>query len=409
MALTAVLAGKSASLLFNNDGMSTDTSAEQRKVEQSVLVNYEAFKEVANLSPKIRLYRDQHIQYLKKGLRHLSEAYTCLDASRPWLCFWIVHSLELLDEPIPEETAAEVALFLGKCQDETNGGFGGGPGQLPHLAPTYAAVSALCILSKSWKQAYDIINREKLKEFLHDRVMPNGACTMHQDGEEDIRGAYCAIVVARLTNVFTQELFQNTADWLVRCQTYEGGFGGLPGLEAHGGYTFCGFAALILLGQEHRANISLLLKWVANRQMRLEGGFQGRTNKLVDGCYSYWQGSLFPILHNILTIHGDEHVDEHKWMFDQMALEEYILINCQSYSGGLLDKPGKSRDYYHTCYCLSGLSLAENFIGDGEQNDNVKVRGGKKNLLKPIHPIYNLCVDSACDALEHFNSLPIPK
>tara|TARA_R110002050_G_scaffold192667_1_gene327597 strand:+ start:669 stop:941 length:273 start_codon:yes stop_codon:yes gene_type:complete len=27
-----------------------------------------------------------------------------------------------------------------------------------------------------------------------------------------------------------------------------------------------------------------------------EGGFQGRTNKLVDGCYSFWQGALFPML-----------------------------------------------------------------------------------------------------------------
>ena len=25
------------------------------------------------------------------------------------------------------------------------------------------------------------------------------------------------------------------------------------------------------------------------RQVRLEGGFQGRTNKLVDSCYSFWQ------------------------------------------------------------------------------------------------------------------------
>ena len=27
-----------------------------------------------------------------------------------------------------------------------------------------------------------------------------------------------------------------------------------------------------------------------------EGGFMGRTNKLVDGCYSFWQGAVFPIL-----------------------------------------------------------------------------------------------------------------
>ncbi len=36
------------------------------------------------------------------------------------------------------------------------------------------------------------------------------------------------------------ELFHRTDEWLLRCQTYEGGFGGTPGMEAHGGYTFCG-------------------------------------------------------------------------------------------------------------------------------------------------------------------------
>jgi protein farnesyltransferase subunit beta len=30
--------------------------------------------------------------------------------------------------------------------------------------------------------------------------------------------------------------------------------------------------------------------------MNLEGGFQGRTNKLVDGCYSFWGAGDFPII-----------------------------------------------------------------------------------------------------------------
>lgn len=30
--------------------------------------------------------------------------------------------------------------------------------------------------------------------------------------------------------------------------------------------------------------------------MKLEGGFQGRTNKLVDGCYSFWGAGDFPII-----------------------------------------------------------------------------------------------------------------
>lgn len=43
------------------------------------------------------------------------------------------------------------------------------------------------------------------------------------------------------------------------CQTYEGGFGGLPALEAHGGYSFCGLAALVLLGKEALCDLDLLL------------------------------------------------------------------------------------------------------------------------------------------------------
>jgi len=32
----------------------------------------------------------------------------------------------------------------------------------------------------------------------------------------------------------------------------------------------------------------------------VEGGFNGRTNKLVDGCYSFWQGGVFPILQQVM-------------------------------------------------------------------------------------------------------------
>lgn len=90
----------------------------------------------------------------------------------------------------------------------------GGPDQLPHLAPTYAAVCSLCILGRYWRGAYDIINRcrsstayvkpyecipvtrsfllcvlfrQKLAEFLTKRRMNDGSFTMHKDGEVDIR------------------------------------------------------------------------------------------------------------------------------------------------------------------------------------------------------------------------------
>ena len=46
----------------------------------------------------------------------------------------------------------------------------------------------------------------------------------------------------------------------------------------------------------------------------------------------------------------------------------------------------RSRDFYHTCYCLSGLSVAQNFIGD--EVSNVKLLGPKKNHLVRIYLLY---------------------
>ncbi len=44
-------------------------------------------------------------------------------------------------------------------------------------------------------------------------------------------------------------------------QTYEGGLGGEPGNEAHGGYTFCGLAAMSLIGREHELDVPALVRW----------------------------------------------------------------------------------------------------------------------------------------------------
>jgi protein farnesyltransferase subunit beta len=51
-------------------------------------------------------------------------------------------------------------------------------------------------------------------------------------------------------------------------QTYEGGLGGEPGAEAHGGYTFCGLAALHLAGRADALSLPALLHWAVHRQVR---------------------------------------------------------------------------------------------------------------------------------------------
>uniref|UniRef100_UPI00358EB996 protein farnesyltransferase subunit beta-like isoform X7 n=1 Tax=Myxine glutinosa TaxID=7769 RepID=UPI00358EB996 len=110
------------------------------------------------------------------------------------------------------------------------------------------------------------------------------------------------------------------------CQNWEGGLDGVPGMEAHGGYTFCGLAAMILFGKARMLDLSRLLRWAVNRQMRFEGGFQGRTNKLVDGCYSFWQAGLLPLLHRSLHAEGDSALSSSSWMFHVEALQESACL-----------------------------------------------------------------------------------
>jgi protein farnesyltransferase subunit beta len=55
----------------------------------------------------------------------------------------------------------------------------------------------------------------------------------------DCRGTYTIIAIARLLNILTEELAEGVVKFVLNCQTYEGGFGGEPFNEAHGGWVKC--------------------------------------------------------------------------------------------------------------------------------------------------------------------------
>ena len=64
--------------------------------------------------------------------------------------------------------AGAIIDFLGHCQ-HSNGGFGGGPGQLAHLAPTYAAVGTLVTLGG--EQALASVNRQAVASFIQQMAV----------------------------------------------------------------------------------------------------------------------------------------------------------------------------------------------------------------------------------------------
>ena len=62
-----------------------------------------------------------------------------------------------------------VIQFLSGCK-ASGGGFGGGPGQLPHLAPTYAAVAS--IVSIGGEHALRAIDRRAVLAFISSMCIP---------------------------------------------------------------------------------------------------------------------------------------------------------------------------------------------------------------------------------------------
>ncbi|OWZ70996.1 hypothetical protein AYX14_03620 [Cryptococcus neoformans] len=362
------------------------------------------------------LRKQEHTQFLASNFFQLPGKFVSLDASRPWLVFWTVHSLDLLGVALDQGTKDRVVSTLLHFLSP-KGGFAGGPAnsQIPHLLPTYASVCSLAIAGNDsptggWKDL--AVARQSIYEFFMRCKRPDGGFVVCEGGEVDVRGTYCLLVVATLLDIITPELLHNVDKFVSACQTYEGGFAcasfpfpsvvpstsALPTsepscrvsmAEAHGGYTSCSLNSHFLLTSVPLPSFPLsidanaALRWTVLQQGEpIEGGgFRGRTNKLVDGCYSWWVGGGAPVAEELVRREKSRKVkksrievfEEEKqgdWedvppippIFNRVALQEFTLVAAQQdpgSTGGLRDKPGKRPDQYHTCNNLSGLSIAQ--------------------------------------------------
>ncbi|KAK2786977.1 CAAX farnesyltransferase (FTase) subunit beta [Onygenales sp. PD_12] len=306
-----------------------------------------------------RLHRDAHVMFLYDSLEDYPERFVGLDASRPWMVYWGLTGLNLLGEDVTKYRERVIAT-AAPAQNAT-GGFGGGHGQISHCASSYAMVLSLALVGG--ENAFKLIDRRAMWQWLGTLKQADGGFRLCLGGEEDVRGAYCAMVMVALLELplelppdsparqagldtFTSGL----PEYLSRCQTFEGGISGSPGTEAHGAYAFCALACLCVLGDpvemiNKYMDLPLLISWLSARQCAPEGGFAGRTNKLVDGCYSHWVGGCWPLIQAAL---------------DGPRSKSAASLEQSRPRGGLRDKPGKTPDSYHTCYILAGLSTAQN-------------------------------------------------
>ncbi|KAM0207551.1 hypothetical protein ACHAQI_007554 [Fusarium lateritium] len=371
-----------------HDSLPTESSYVQDETVKEVLPYLKAEEhDYCNSHGLPHLDRRLHVGFLHKQLGKLPAAFTSADPSRPWFFYWCLSALVLLGEDV--EIYRQRLVDTVRPMQNPDGGFAGGFGHTSHLATSYATVLSLALVGG--EDAYEVIDRRAMWRWLCSLKQPDGGFQMALGGEEDVRGAYCAAVIISLLNIpleLSQDsparsaghtgLFTGLADYVHRCQTHEGGVSAKPGIEAHGAYAFCALGCLSILDSPHRAiprhlNVPLLISWLSSRQYAPEGGFSGRTNKLVDGCYSHWVGGCWPLIEAALNGPGPGPGGEEASsgghplpaakdsLFSRDGLIRYILCCCQDQSkrGGLRDKPSKYSDAYHTCYVLSGLSAAQ--------------------------------------------------
>ncbi|KAF2068354.1 hypothetical protein CYY_010319 [Polysphondylium violaceum] len=410
----------------------TTTTMAQSKMEESVSEKMVHHKLHPN--SKVAVGDKKIIKMLTAAIEAIPTSHQSLDSSKVWISFWVLNGLDMLDSldtypAISKRTADYFSILQNK-----DGGFGGGNSNTSHVVSTFASVSTLFAVGT--EEAYNIINRETMYRFLMEMKTPEGAFRTEKEGEVDSRSTYCAIAVASFLNILTDQLVENVAEYLARCQTYEGGFGAYPGNEAHGGYTFCSVAALSILNKLDMIDMNSLHRWITLRQTE-EGGFQGRANKLVDTCYAYWQGAVYIIIQAYLDIDqtlknedvgGNEQQSNsnhsiEKQLYDQKKLQEYVLICCQDNKhGGFSDHPGRGKDFYHTCYGLSGVSLSQhndiyktvNDINHHIQQESTPPCTKQSDafqvdqvgpILEPVHPIYNIRLKKLIKGLKYFRSL----
>ncbi len=268
--------------------------------------------------------------------------------------------------------------FIEACQTET-GGFGGSLGHDSHITSTHYALLILLQFGIISESVIDFnvqnnvensnsllipnINYEKIAIYIKSLQLSDGSFKCDIFGEADTRFSYCAVSVLKLLKKLNSNYIdlKKATEYVLSCQNFDGGFGGIPGAESHAAYAFCCIGFLAVTDQLNLIDTELTGQWLAARQTH-SGGFNGRPEKLSDVCYSWW------VLSSMYMINKSLYID--------LNLLENFILECQDDEGGIADRPGNCPDVFHTFFGLAGLSLM-----------------GYKGL-KSINPIYAINEDA---------------
>ncbi|XP_058736631.1 geranylgeranyl transferase type-1 subunit beta-like [Vicia villosa] len=318
--------------------------------------------------------KDLHITFTEMMYNLLPNPYESQEINHLTLAYFVISSLDILNalQNVEKEAIANWVLSFqvrrGTTFDPNNGQFYGFHGsrssQFPpdengvfchnnsHLASTYCALSILKIVG------YDFSNldSESISTSMRNLQQPDGSfMPIQSGGETDLRFVYCAAAICFMLGNWNGMDKEKVKNYILKCQSYDGGFGLVPGAESHGGATYCAIASLRLMGfiednvlsncnLSSLIDLPLLLDWILQRQ-GTDGGFQGRPNKTSDTCYAFWIGAVLRILGGCNFV-------------DNKALRGF-LVSCQYKYGGFSKFPGEFPDLYHSYYGFAAFSLLE--------------------------------------------------
>ncbi|KRX00858.1 Terpenoid cyclases/protein prenyltransferase alpha-alpha toroid [Pseudocohnilembus persalinus] len=247
---------------------------------------------------------------------------------------WI-YSLQIFDDSENSDGGFKGSTFLGlpfhKSDFQAKNSHGNQPEIISqekgHIVYSYSAILSLLILGDDLKR----VRKQNIIQHIKSIQLENGNIKSNflSNYEADLRFIYAAVVVSSLINDFSGLNLEKTVNFILSCQNHQnGGFGLLPGLESHGGATYCALSSLKILNKLNLIqNKNKLIYWLVSRQNEYQEedgnlqekldivfsqknqktqenqakitkitGINGRTNKIPDSCYSFWVGTSLEIL-----------------------------------------------------------------------------------------------------------------
>ncbi|KAH8173682.1 prenyltransferase and squalene oxidase repeat domain-containing protein [Sarocladium implicatum] len=355
------------------------------------------------------LDRERHLKYFKRCHKSLLPTpYTSSDSTRLTFACFVICALNLLDEPLTPSERSDIRNWVLSLQ-HPDGGFCGSSTHAfsgrdtvkgdANLAATFFALILLAAASDGDKEAsaaYSGVNRSRLLRWLRKLQRKDGSLGQNlwegrPVGGSDMRHCYLASSIRWMLGGGSGQEEGEDLDvesmvaFIRRGQTYDGGLAESSQNESHGGYVYCGVAALAMLDRDTNGTALRdgtprhddLIKFLAHRQFPymaaeeeaeaieedaenlieqgLEAlsmaensceyvGYNGRWNKKADTCYCWWAGGALKLLDKVSFMKRD-------------PSRSYLLGITQHRIGGFSKTHGGPPDIFHSYLGLAALAV----------------------------------------------------